>query len=205
VLGLFDAFEGWLENTKEESNMLQKDGVREFAVEIEGVEPGLLQHRFSGATVKGLLDVVKSSSRQKHTPEEEAKMVAYLTVDGTLVQPGEHIFQAMVKASSEYIMRGKRTYKDAVKGNVYILPELIPHRSNEYEIDARRVVIQKASIVRHRPLLREWGLSFTVRVMDDTIPDEVIHQILQKAGQSYGIGDFRPRFGKFAVTKFEKL
>jgi hypothetical protein len=32
----------------------------------------------------------------------------------------------------------------------------------------------------------------------------VLNSILVKAGESVGIGDYRPRFGRFIVTRFEK-
>ena len=37
------------------------------------------------------------------------------------------------------------------------------------------------------------------------IPPQFLHSVLIDAGRLVGIGDFRPSFGRFNVTKFEVL
>ena len=77
-----------------------------------------------------------------------------------------------------------------------------------YEIDQRRVMIQRAGIIRSRPRFDEWSLTFKLHVVDEylTSPgmDKVIKQIIDDAGSLVGLLDFRPRFGRFKVEKFEK-
>ncbi len=158
-----------------------------FVVTIQGVPPGLLQHRNTEVLPgKPPADAIKATP----TIEEEAEKAAYRLESGELYQPAEHIYQSLVKAGSAYQVpgRGKLTYKDTMKGAVLVLPECIPHGTKDYEIDVRPVRIGKARVPRARPLLREWELSFTIQLLEDGVPDETMHAILVKAGQTVGRG-----------------
>ena len=182
--------------------------MKTFAVEIEGRPPGLLMHKFSAATEAQLVDNVKKASKARLTPEEEAEAAAYRTEDGVLYQPAEHIYQALCKAAAQFRVKGqgKKTYKDAVKGNLLIDPAYIPHGTNDYGIDARPVRIQRSRIMRHRPHLARWNLAFTMQLIDaEAVPAEVLNSILVLAGEAIGIGDYRPRYGRFTVTSFKAL
>ena len=181
--------------------------MKTFDVTIKGVKPGLLMHRFPELTVAGLATPVKAVGKKKLTGEQEAELAAYRLESGELCQPADAIHQAMIEAAGEFQIqgRGKKTYKSVLKGLVIISPDFISHGTEEYAIDKRVVRIQKARIVRHRPHLPEWQLSFLVQVLDENLlPDEVLSAILAKAGQTIGIGDYRPRFGRFVVTRLNE-
>jgi len=177
-------------------------------VKVEGVPPGLLMHKFSLQTEKDLQSAVKQKHATRPTAEMDAEEAAYRDDEGRLVQPGEHIYQALVKASGSFQVqgRGKKSYKDAVKGNVIIVPDFIPHQNSDYDIDLRPVRIQTARVMRARPWLKKWQLSFQIQILDEAmLPFEVLNAILVDAGEKVGIGDYRPRFGRFTVTRFEKV
>src|SRR3990172_13261194 len=179
--------------------------MRQIDVTIKGTAGGLLMQRFRDETMADSRSAFKRVGTPHGTPEQQAAFSAYFLEDGTLCQPAEHIFQSLCKAAGDYQVkgRGKKTYKDSVKGGVLIEPEYIAHKSNEYIIDSRPVRIQRARIGRHRPLVQDWELSFRLTVIDETIPLDVLNAILTRAGQSVGIGDYRPRYGRFIVQKFE--
>ena len=118
----------------------------------------------------------------------------------------------MIRAGVEFKFEGRKTFKDVVKRGIVVEPFQIPLQNDKGkvykkwdEIDARRVVIQRAAVVRWRPLFHEgWKLNFTIQVLDeDSLAVSTVKEILERAG-SYGIGDYRPRFGRFMVTKFEE-
>lgn len=182
--------------------------MKTFEVEIEGAPPGLLMRKFSVEAETELEDEIKKTKRDHGTVEEQAEQAAYRDGDGHLCQPAEHIYQAMCKAAVEFQIkgRGKKTYKDSIKGNVLIEPDLIPHVADDYLIDSRPARVIRARIMRHRPHLRQWRLAFTVQLIDgDAVPARVLNRILARAGESVGIGDYRPRFGRFTVTKFKAV
>ena len=96
----------------------------------------------------------------------------------------------------------KRTYKDVITSGIIVQPEEIPLIfEGQYEIDARGAVIQRSRIVRWRPRFNKWQLVFSITILDDeNISVPTLKEILEKAGASKGIGDYRPRFGRFMVT-----
>lgn len=68
-------------------------------------------------------------------------------------------------------------------------------------IDLRSVGIQASRVDRCRPRFPHWGIKFTLIYEEDVVsPDQ-----LQKACANAIIGDFRPRFGRVALTKFESV
>lgn len=180
--------------------------MRIIKAKIEGVAPGLLMHRFPEMTAAQLVNNVKLAGKGKDTPENEAESCAYRHESGYLCQPAEHIFQSMLKAATGFVIqgRGKKTYKDAVKGGLLIAPDYILHKTKDYLIDARPVRVQSARIVRHRPHIPAWELEFEITILDESIlPPDVVNAILVQAGQQVGIGDYRPRYGRFIVTAWD--
>jgi len=190
--------------------------MRKYSVTIEGVAP-LLQHKFGIVAQTELANAVKQHSGQRDY-SEEWRETAYL-LDNEIVQPAEHIWQAMIRAAINFKIkgRGKKTYKDLISSTVIIEPDLIPYGislpqeittdpSQLVYIDVRPVRVQRARILRERLALQKgWSLSFDIFISDDQLPKEAVKAILDYAGQCIGIGDYRPRFGRFIVTKFEEL
>lgn len=189
--------------------------MQKYSVVIEGVAP-LLQHKFGIAAQTELADTVKQHSGQRQYSGEWLD-TAYI-LDSQIVQPAEHIWQSMVRAAVNFKIKGRghKTYKDMISSAVIIEPDLIPHGLNlpqqitndpsqQVYIDVRPVRVQRARVLRERLALRKgWRLAFDILVYDDQLPKEVTKAILDHAGDRIGIGDYRPRFGRFIVTKFEQ-
>jgi len=162
-------------------------------------------HKFGASSIMQAENNIKKSGRSIPSAEEEAEEGAYRLESGELCQPAEHIYQAMCKAAGDFLIKGKnkKTYRGVVAGNVVISPEFIGHGTDKYGIDARPVGIQKSRILRRRPWLKSWLLEFEISVLDEELlPREVLNSILVTAGQTIGIGDYRPRFGRFIVEEF---
>jgi hypothetical protein len=172
-------------------------------VTIKGIT-GLLQHRFPMETEKV---INKKTGSPDYSKEAEGSL--YRTLENVIYQPSVHIERALASAAKIMKIPGKRgaSYSKLVSSAVSIFPDAIPHKIQLWEIDARPVVIQKARVVRYRPLLPDWELSFEINVSDDEIPWEIIKIALEHAGNYIGIGDYRPstggKFGKFTVIEFK--
>jgi hypothetical protein len=52
-------------------------------------------------------------------------------------------------------------------------------------------------------MFRNWSTSFEAQVDTAIMSPEDFDEILHKAGNMVGLGDFRPRFGRFTATKVE--
>lgn len=173
-------------------------------VRIEGLSP-LLMHRFP-------LTKEDPKSKAKNQKQTRDNVEDYLYQDGNdnLAQPSTHLIGALKKAGAKFQIpgQGKLTYKNLMgSGAVIIDPDMIPHEMQDWEIDRRPVVVMRARIVRERPILKAWALSFSVEYDDDEVPKSVVKELFDYAGRRVGIGDFRPEkggpFGRFMVTKFE--
>ncbi len=65
--------------------------------------------------------------------------------------------------------------------------------------DYRGVAVGQAKIMRARPIFPGWSLSFSLPYDPDTVDGTVVETALEKAGKLLGMGDYRPRFGRFEV------
>lgn len=175
----------------------------EVQVSIEGISP-LLMNRFAEDTAE---DVIKRVTGKPVQPEIAVSL--YVLPDGTIYQPATHIEGAFIKAAANFKItgKGKKTYKDLAKSSIFVEPDAIAHEIQEYGIDKRPVVnpTTRGRVIRARPILNEWALKFRIKVLDDQFPREVVKVILDYAGSSVGIGDYRPRFGRFIVTEFNLI
>lgn len=179
--------------------------MKEIQVRIKGMSP-LIQHRF-------VVDGADSPSKKRTgVPnwKDEGELALYRSPEGEIYQPASHLERSLQEAGKTIKIQGKRgaTYGKFIGSAVEVYPEAIPHIIDKYEIDARPVVVQRARIIRYRPIFNEWELAFTIRINDDQLPVEVIKQALDHAGLYVGIGDYRPqkggKYGKFMVTEFKE-
>ncbi len=121
---------------------------------------------------------------------------------GSIYQPAEHILGAMVKAGAVFKLEGKKTYKDVVKGGFFVEPMKVPHIKNGLQKDWRPVVIPstRGRIMKGRGRLDEWELKFDLVCIDPRAEKDEVLAILKYAGSYIGIGDYRPRYGRFEVV-----
>lgn len=170
-------------------------------VTIKGIAP-LLQHRYPSE--KEEVKITKKTGVKDYSDEVELSL--YKNADGMIYQPAEHILGAMIKAAVDFKItgKGKKTYKDLVKGTIIVEPDAIPHKNPEWEIDRRPVVIQRSRVMRSRPKFVNWELSFIIEILDEQFSVSAVKDILDQAGK-VGIGDYRPRFGRFMVTRFDEV
>lgn len=193
----------------------RKEHMKTVQVDIRGMTP-LLIHRFGESA-----EVGKATRRvivdQERDPRAEAEKVAYINEDGTYYFNAFAIPGAMGSAGASHKMRGSRkSLKFVVPSAVAVETDRIvilngSGPAKNFEVDARPVTIPatKGRIMRYRPRFNEWGATFRLRVNDDLLGIENAHQLLSEAGQTIGIGDFRPEkrgpFGTFRVTRFEEV
>ena len=177
-------------------------------IEISGISP-ILQHRFAidNGEAKG------PTKKNKNQQTDDVEQSLYRLQDGKIFQPAIHLLSAMKKAGAKFQIPGQRkqTYKNLIgSGAVIISPSDIVHRYQEYAVHVCSVVVPatKGRIIRRRPMLPKWALSFQLEYDDLEIGEKDIREILDYAGKCVGIGDWRPEkggsFGRFLVSKFKE-
>jgi hypothetical protein len=192
-----------------------------IAVTITGTAP-LLQHKFPLATLHGLMDGARRKTGAPNYAQEWLDTMYTSNGNGMLVQPATHIEAALVGAAAGFRIKGGRnkTYRDLMRAYVLVSPDEIPHLRDDMPVPApgpelalhptahlsvnvQRVIVARAAVARARlQISAGWELAFTITVNDDQIQPAVVQTILAEAGRAVGIGDYRPRYGRFAVTRF---
>lgn len=182
---------------------------------VKGVAP-LMQHKYPMPDLSDLSKGGKKSTGAKDYTQEWRDYL-YADANGNIYQPSVHFEAAMTKAAVGFKITGKRgkTYKDLFSANIVVDPERIPHNikvpdqldadaDKQLYIDVRPVLVQRARVVRMRPTFKAgWELSFEIMVNDDEIQPDLLQDILVLAGKTVGIGDYRPKFGRFSVVEFK--
>lgn len=184
-------------------------------IEIRGIQP-LLMHRFTEEAETASSSKARSVKVDRGTPREQAEKAANKHPDGTFYISAFAIPNAMGAAGANYKMPGTR------KSMRFIVPSAIrifdptitvmngSGPATDFEVDSRPVTIPstKGRIMRHRPRFDCWGLQFSIGVDDNLMEVSDAQMLLEQAGLSIGLGDFRPEkrgpFGTFRVTKFEE-
>lgn len=172
---------------------------QEFEVTIKGTAP-LLQNRFNPENAKG--------SKKKGSVYDDNEFVQnalYLDAKGRIVQPVMHLEAALIKAAVNFKFEGKLTFKDLFKAGIFIEPFMIPHRYQDFEVDLRSVVVNRARIMRARPMIPKWELTFKIQCIEERITPAILKEILTEAGTFYGIGDNRPRNVRFEIVHFKEV
>lgn len=68
-------------------------------------------------------------------------------------------------------------------------------------LDYRGVRNQNAKVMRARPRFNEWKLRIELDINEDVINPGDVFAALELVGATIGIGDYRPRFGRFNVKR----
>jgi hypothetical protein len=66
-------------------------------------------------------------------------------------------------------------------------------------VDCRGAKVGTSRIMRTRPIFRNWKLKIRLIYNEDVIDEATIQQALEMSGERVGLGDYRPRFGRFTV------
>lgn len=62
------------------------------------------------------------------------------------------------------------------------------------------VKVGTSRVMRTRPIFRRWSLSFNLHYDPDVLNLRDINEILTDAGRLVGLGDWRPKYGRFTVN-----
>lgn len=68
---------------------------------------------------------------------------------------------------------------------------------------AKTVVVQRARLMRYRPIFNQWSCEFTISYDEEILNRDEVLSIAENAGKFSGIGTWRPRFGRFSIEVVE--
>jgi hypothetical protein len=166
-------------------------------VKMRGVSP-LLMNAYPMKPTPGL---------DKKTAAEQAEHAAYRDPETKeLYVPGVAVQRALVSAATYSKGKSRASLQKPVAASVLVSPERIGLGLREYAIDSRPVVVPatKGRIVRHRPRLDSWEISFTIDYDETLLTAEQLRAVVDDMGSRVGLLDFRPErkgpFGRCQVV-----
>lgn len=174
--------------------------MEEVKVKIVGIAP-LLMNKFKMEKP----DETKAKRRdEQYSPQTDAENVLYKDEKIGCYAPSTKLEACLRETAKGFKGKGKGTMKATVLSSVFVEPEKIPLNKQTYdEIDLRPVVIQRNRVVKGRPKFNSWELEFILKFDGSRIKKNDLRDILEEAGAAKGIGDYRPKFGRFKIERFE--
>lgn len=165
----------------------------------------LLFHRWQCEAVEEKSKAAKGSKAKK---EDNVESYVWRDEDKMICLPGEYVRQAIIYAAKfrQDPRSPRKSAFDLYKAGVQSLTPLAPLGKTEWDyVDQRRVQVQRNGITRRRPaILAGWQAGVSLMVLTpEYISPNVLLEVIQQAGRLIGVGDFRPTYGRFAVTQFE--
>ena len=148
----------------------------------------------------------KATRRDKQfDPKEDAEKGMYKNAAGEVYIPSSWIEATLRDTSKEFKGRGKASMKATILASVFVEPDEILLGKKSYdEIDRRPCLVQRQRIVRSRPKFNAgWKATFKINFDEERVQPEALKQILEEAGKSKGVGDYRPKFGRFKIVAFK--
>lgn len=175
-------------------------------VKIQGITP-LLMNKFT--------DHGDDKTKDKNlTPRQEAEKVAHKLDNGQLYWPSMNLFSCIINAGKYHKLNKNKvtTMKSSlVPAGISITDELLMFETDHFEVDSRAVVIPATGgrIMKHRPRLDQWELTFQLTIDDNLFSERFVRTLIDDAGSKVGLGDYRPDrkgyFGRFKVIEWKKL
>lgn len=160
-------------------------------VRIEGVAP-LMQRRFSAGPI-GPAETRPNQGAEDPLAQADASL--YRGDDGVIYQPAVHIERALEEAGAQMGL--------PTRGALFVQPDRIRHEGQKYIVDARPVTEGGARVMRYRARFDGWGLHFEIVLLNGRLTEAAVRGLLDHAGRYVGIGEYRPRLGRFVVTAWE--
>lgn len=190
--------------------------MKQIMAEIKGLQP-LIMHSCAGLDPTNPLRKeaaeITSKRGQKKTDENleqldwiDFQLSAYHNGKNLFV-PGENLHGA-IRDGAKAVRKGKE-----IQAAVMVIEEEVPVQYDgpknlrdlyDYKfVDRRRVVIQRNAVLRTRLRLNKWSLAFSLYIDENVVSPAAVKAALEYAGNRVGLGDFRPRFGRFEVIGWE--
>lgn len=168
----------------------------------------MLDELFGGAGARKAKDTDK-------TPTQEAAKKVIRDENGVIGIPASYLFSCLVEAGRLVKLDGKRAIstKDTTLLPSFLTIEefFFPFRDQnaEWKTDKRRGIIpgKNITVCIVRPRFDKWAFSATFAIDDKACAEEKAKTLVERAGSSVGLGDFRPArrgpFGRFKIESWE--
>jgi hypothetical protein len=188
--------------------------MKQISYTIQGVTPLLMHSERLANPFDPLTREIKAITGKRKKTEDDLLEIARLEWLGGLYHddnngihiPGYNLLAAMVGGGKMQklgtaIKRSALVQEDAVP-LVYEGPSDPDALFKDKRfVDMRSVKVGTSKVTRCRPIFRKWGCKFTVLFEESAMQRDDLTRIVRDTGAMVGVGDYRPRFGRFDVVE----
>jgi hypothetical protein len=174
------------------------------SIAISGSAP-ILFHRWSCGAIETKAKAAKGSAAKK---SDDIESYIYRNEAGEICLPGEYLRQSIIGAArfQQDPRSPRKSAMDLFKAAVISLTPLASLGVVQPDfLDQRRVMVQRNGITRVRPAMREgWSASIDLICnLPEYVSPIFLRRVIDDAGRLIGVGDFRPTYGRFTVSRWE--
>lgn len=176
---------------------------------ISGTAP-LLFGKMSDDTVKTLSG--EGGGGRRYTPAERLAEVAqrYYWDEEGIYLPGWSFKKCLLDGTKKGgIKEGKASAASFFAATVFPDAKLRFNKKEPdgvYEAQGKRPPRTGGAVIIRYPMMEaDWEVSFTLTVVDDRRAEADIRRGLEEAGLLVGLGPWRPEFGRFIVSEWERV
>ena len=185
---------------------------KSISLTIEGAVPLLMHNGSMADPLNQFPREIKKISGKRDKTEADHEEIGRLEFLGSLwlsggapCIPGEAI-EAAIVAGAKKKKRGNQAKAGIICPDMYPLIYDGPRDPLELWADERfrlRVgaKVGQARIMRTRPRFDNWKCNIKIEFMPSLLNESEVRDIAETVGLIIGIGDWRPRFGRFLLTK----
>lgn len=184
----------------------------EFSIDITGTAP-LLVHsaRLSDPLDPATKAMAKVTGKRKKTEDDHAELgrlehagSLYIHEDFGPYIPGSNVEACLFKAASKVkLMTALKTallIPTEVNPLLYQGPRDVDGLwNNKTFVHRASVKVGTSRVIRTRPVFPQWALTVEGTLDTEVIDPDQFIQIVDTAGALIGLGDWRPRFGRFTA------
>lgn len=194
------------------------EGIKTAKVTIEGVAPMLMHNARLANPADDIVKQIKAITGKHHSKKTEADELKLMELEymgglyfddscGAFI-PSVNI-EGCLRDGAKISRKGK-----AIESGIQVNPDCVkllydgPKTAESLYadkrfVDCRAAKLQKSStVMRTRPRFDNWSAEFEILIIEDVVNPSDVHEALVKAGMMKGLGDFRPKFGRFVVREF---
>lgn len=152
------------------------------------------------------------SGKRKKTDDDYAALAdaewlggLYTNADGRVVLTGDMLEAALVQASK------KQRSGPQAKAGLFVTNDSILEYTGPKSIDALKkdpnfrivkgVKVTTSRVMRCRPIFRDWWGEVLVHFNPEVLNRSQVIEFAEIAGEVIGIGDWRPRYGRFTTQE----
>lgn len=184
-------------------------------VRIRGTRPMLMHSDRFANPVDPMTKAHKELTGKRKKTDEDHEAIAKSEWRGALYYNNElgpvipeHVMFGSIHEGAKKSKLGKQFLPgmEIVEQDIKLLyegPRDLEGLWNAGFYDCRSVVVSRARLMRYRPMFKKWAAEFTIAYDAGLVTVEQIKKAIRDAGTQCGIGDYRPKFGRYELEAFE--